>query len=82
VHGDQDPTCAYDEARQAYEELPAPKGFLTFLGGDHVSFWSDDRFPATCVDWMRWSLYGDTAALERLPEDAAGDDTSWELVQE
>jgi predicted dienelactone hydrolase len=67
VHGDQDPTCPYEEGRQAYEELPAPKAFLTFLGGDHTSFWSDDRFPATCLDWMRWSLYGDT---------------SWEFVQE
>ncbi|MEO3755199.1 alpha/beta hydrolase [Streptomyces sp. B6B3] len=82
VHGDQDPTCPYDQGRQAYEELSAPKAFLTFLGGDHVSFWSDDRFPVTCVDWMRWSLYGDTAARDRLPEDASGDDTSWEFIQE
>ncbi len=82
VHGDQDPTCPYDEGRRAYEELPAPKAFLTFLGGNHTSFWGDDRFPATSVDWMRWSLYGDTAARDRLPEDADGDDTAWEFVQE
>ncbi len=82
VHGDQDQVCSYDQARQAYEELAAPKAFLTFLGADHSSHWHDDRIPLTCVDWMRWSLYGDTAALERLPEDAAGDDTSWEFIQE
>ncbi len=82
VYGDQDPTCPYAEGRRAYEELPAPKAFLTFLGADHSSHWHDDRIPLTCVDWMRWSLYGDVAARDRLPEDAAGDDTSWEFVQE
>src|SRR5690349_751955 len=35
IHGDRDPTCPYSSARQAYSELPAPKAFLTFVGGDH-----------------------------------------------
>ncbi|NGO70920.1 alpha/beta hydrolase family protein, partial [Streptomyces boncukensis] len=82
IHGDRDSTCPIAEARRAYGELPAPKAFLTFLGGSHTSFWGDSRTPATFVDWMRWSLYGDTAARDRLPEDAAGDDTAWEFVQE
>jgi hypothetical protein len=78
VHGDQDTTCQYSSARQAYTEMPAPKAFLTFVGGSHTSFWSDNRFPATVVDWARWSMYGDTAARDRLPSDAAGSNTRWE----
>jgi dienelactone hydrolase len=78
VHGDRDSTTQYSSARQAYTEMPAPKAFLTFVGGSHTSFWSDSRFPATVVDWARWSMYGDTAARDRLPSDAAGSNTRWE----
>jgi len=78
VHGDKDPTCAYSSARQAYNEIKWPKAFLTFVGGSHTSFWSDKRFPNTVVDWARWTMYGDTAARDRLPADAAGSKTKWE----
>ncbi|WP_344296483.1 RICIN domain-containing protein, partial [Streptomyces synnematoformans] len=78
VHGDRDDLTRYDSARQAYNELTWPKAFLTFLGGSHTSFWGDDRFPNTVVDWARWSMNGDTAARDRLPQDAAGSDTRWE----
>ncbi|GAB4004655.1 hypothetical protein GCM10029992_50310 [Glycomyces albus] len=78
VHGDNDDLTGYDSARQAYSEITWPKAFLTFLGGSHTSFWGDDRFPNTVVDWARWSMYGDTAARDRLPQDAAGSDTRWE----
>jgi fermentation-respiration switch protein FrsA (DUF1100 family) len=81
VHGDRDTTVSYQSARQAYGEMPAPKAFLTFLGGTHTSFWSDNRFPTTVVDWARWSMYGDTAALNRLPGDAMSSKTKWEFVQ-
>lgn len=80
MHGDKDTTCAYSSARQAYSELPPPKAFLTFLGGTHTSYWSDARMPRTFVDWMRWSLYGDTTALDRLPADTSGSGTKWEFV--
>ncbi|TDC83598.1 twin-arginine translocation signal domain-containing protein [Micromonospora sp. KC606] len=78
VHGDRDTLTQYSSARQAYAEMPAPKAFLTFVGGSHTSFWSDRRFPNTVVDWARWSMYGDTAARDRLPADAAGSNTRWE----
>lgn len=78
VHGDRDTTCAYSSARQAYTEITWPKAFLTFIGGSHTSFWSDARFPKTVVDWARWTMYGDTAARDRLPADAAGSNTRWE----
>lgn len=78
VHGDRDSTTSYNSARQAYNEMTWPKAFLTFLGGSHTSFWSDQRFPRTAVDWARWTMYGDTAARDRLPADAAGPRTKWE----
>ncbi|MBE1877616.1 RICIN domain-containing protein [Myceligenerans sp. TRM 65318] len=78
VHGDRDDLTRYDSARQAYNELTWPKGFLTFVGGSHTSFWGDVRFPNTVVDWALWSMNGDTAARDRLPQDAAGPNTRWE----
>lgn len=78
VHGDRDGTTSYSSARQAYTEITWPKAFLTFVGGSHTSFWSDQRFPRTVVDWARWTMYGDTAARDRLPADAAGSNTRWE----
>ncbi|MGS2648271.1 RICIN domain-containing protein [Streptosporangium sp. G12] len=78
VHGDRDSTTQYASARQAYTEMTWPKAFLTFVGGSHTSFWSDNRFPNTVVDWARWTMYGDTAARDRLPADAAGSNTRWE----
>ncbi|GAA2855291.1 RICIN domain-containing protein [Nonomuraea rubra] len=78
VHGDRDSTTQYSSARQAYTEMTWPKAFLTFVGGSHTSFWSDNRFPNTVVDWARWTMYGDTAARDRLPAGAAGPNTRWE----
>ncbi|MDT0442185.1 alpha/beta hydrolase family protein [Streptomyces johnsoniae] len=83
IHGDQDPVCQYSLARQAYSELAAPKAFLTHVGQGHDEYvWGNGvTYPqtrATFVDWMRWSLYADTAARDRLADDAASDGTAWE----
>lgn len=80
THGDKDTTCPISSARQAYKELPAPKAFLTFRGGTHTSYFGDSRTRNTFVDWMRWSLYGDTAARDRLSADASSSTTIWESV--
>ncbi|MQM27348.1 RICIN domain-containing protein [Glycomyces albidus] len=80
VHGDRDDLTQYSSARQAYTEMTWPKAFLTFVGGTHTSFWSDQRFPRTVVDWARWTMYGDTAARDRLPADASGTGTRWEAA--
>ncbi|GLL02096.1 hypothetical protein GCM10017581_038380 [Dactylosporangium matsuzakiense] len=79
-HGDQDPTCPYSSARQAYAELPATKAFLTFIGANHGSYWGNSIAMSTCIDWMRWSLYADTAARERLAGDATSSTTRWEFI--
>ena len=82
IHGDRDPTCPYSSARQAYAELPPAKAFLTFIGGNHGAGWGNTAPLAarTCVDWMRWSLYGDLAARDRLAADATSPSTRWEFV--
>ncbi|MEO3764120.1 alpha/beta hydrolase [Streptomyces sp. B8F3] len=85
IHGDQDPTCQYGLARQAYEELSAPKAFLTHVGADHAAYLNPgfptfDQTQDTLVDWFRWSLYGDTAARDRLPGGATAPGTRWESV--
>ncbi|MEV8021435.1 alpha/beta hydrolase [Streptomyces sp. NPDC086554] len=85
IHGDKDPTCDYALARRAYDELPAPKAFLTHVGADHAAY-LNPGFPTfgrtqnTLVDWFRWRLYDDTAARDRLPADATGDGTRWEAA--
>ncbi|TDC21809.1 alpha/beta hydrolase [Streptomyces sp. 8K308] len=83
IHGDRDPTCDYNSARRAYEELPAPKAFLTHVGADHGSylvpgFRTYPQTENTFLDWFRWSLYGDTAARDRLPAGATANGTRWE----
>ena len=81
IHGDRDQVCPYSSARQAYAELPSPKAFLTFVGADHGgTAWGNTGAVAmrTWLDWMRWSLYGDTAARDRLPADASGSGARWE----
>jgi hypothetical protein len=80
VHGDQDSTTAYSSGRQAYNEITWPKAFLTFVGGSHTSFWDDQRFRNTVRNWAQWTMYGDTAARDRLPIDAAGSNTKWEAA--
>ncbi|GGT93048.1 MULTISPECIES: alpha/beta hydrolase family protein [Streptomyces] len=80
MHGDRDSTCPISSARQAYRERPAPKAFLTFRGAGHSNYFGDSRTINTFVDWMRWSLYGDTAARDRLPSGAGSSTTTWESV--
>ena len=73
-------TTPYSSARQAYAELPPTKAFLTFLGGDHGNYWGGAVVVRTLLDWMRWGLYGDLAARDRLPADATASNTRWEFV--
>ncbi|NGN69019.1 alpha/beta hydrolase, partial [Streptomyces sp. A7024] len=85
IHGDQDPTCQYSLARQAYDELSAPKAFLTHVGADHAAYLNPgfrtfENTQNTLVDWFRWRLYDDTAARDRLAADATADGTRWDAV--
>lgn len=78
LHGDADKVVIYPRGRSAYENLVWPKAFLTFHGQGHGEFLVA-RQPgftaalATIRDFLRWNLYGDTAARDRLPADATLD---------
>lgn len=84
VHGDADQTVTYQGGRAAYDADPWPKAFLTVIGGDHGSYLGagesgfNQMIKAT-TDFLRWTLYGDAAALRRLPTDGTAAGTSrWE----
>ncbi|MFF7490136.1 hypothetical protein ACH4MW_03935 [Streptomyces luteogriseus] len=51
---------------------------LTFRGAGHSNCFGDSRTVDTLVDWMRWSLYGDTAARDHLRGDATAGTTTLE----
>jgi dienelactone hydrolase len=85
VHGDADQTVSYPSGgRPAYDALPWPKAFLTVVGGDHGKYLAAgnrgfDQMIATTTDFLRWALYGDSAAKDRLSRDAtAAGITRWE----
>jgi dienelactone hydrolase len=74
IHGDADNVVAYSRGRSAYENLFWPKAFLTMYGQGHGEFLDSKRAgfepaAATIVDFLRWNLYGDTAARDRLVAD-------------
>ncbi len=79
-HGDQDTLTPYSSARQSFAEHPPTKAFLTFLGGDHGNYWGGNVSMRTFIDWMRWSLYNDNTARDRLTADATTSTTRWEFV--
>ncbi|WP_219728295.1 hypothetical protein [Streptomyces cahuitamycinicus] len=65
-------------ARQAFRELPAAKAFVAFRYAGHSNYLGDSRTLNTFVDWMRWSLYGDTAAHDLLRSGTTSSTTTWE----
>jgi dienelactone hydrolase len=77
VHGDHDPTVPYATGRTAYAKVPWPKAFLTVLGADHASYLlgagntANTVVSKTMLDFLRYSLYGDAAAGDRLGSDAS-----------
>jgi dienelactone hydrolase len=75
VHGSADPTVSIDGARTAYGKLSWPKGFLTLTGQGHNEYLSPGargftQVVSTTTDFLRATLYGDTAARRRLSSDA------------
>ncbi|GAA1796837.1 chlorophyllase [Planosporangium flavigriseum] len=75
VHGDADPTVSYQGGQSAYQAVPWPKAFLTLVGAGHGSYLTAnsagfDQTINTTTDFLRWSLYGDSAAFGRLNGDA------------
>jgi dienelactone hydrolase len=72
VHGDSDTVVNYSRGRGAYDKLVWPKGFLTMRGCNHGEFLDSKRagfaaVRAALTDFLRWNLYGDLTARERVP---------------
>ncbi|MDG4804916.1 alpha/beta hydrolase [Micromonospora sp. WMMD980] len=75
VHGTADKIVPQSIARAAYARCLGPAAFLSLRGQGHGEYLGPGRpgFPevlATTTDFLRWTLYGDRAALRRLPADA------------
>jgi fermentation-respiration switch protein FrsA (DUF1100 family) len=87
IHGTNDPLCSYSGAQAMYNAYPSswPKAFLTVNNGGHDRYVWQTTDPTsgytqaitTTVDWMRYALYGDVAARNRLSSDAASSVTSF-----
>ncbi|MFC4067638.1 alpha/beta hydrolase family protein [Actinoplanes subglobosus] len=70
VQGKKDETVTYEQAYGAYNEVPWPKGFLEIPDGGHLPHRDEPALvAATTTDFWRWTLNGDQAARQRLPQD-------------
>jgi dienelactone hydrolase len=76
IHGQTDPIVSYSVGVSTYNLVPWPKALLTITKGDHSSYLFTTGPVGTAVstsmlDFLRWSLYGDSGAQTRLPGEAA-----------
>jgi pimeloyl-ACP methyl ester carboxylesterase len=72
VHGEKDDTVAYRAGHTVFEAVPWSRAMLSIPDGGHVI--EGDHFEAitqTTTQFLRWSLYGDPGAKERIPAAAA-----------
>jgi dienelactone hydrolase len=75
IHGGADPTVPTARARAAYDQLQWPKAFLTLTGQGHGEYLTPgragfDQTVASTTDFLRWTLYQDAAARQRISADA------------
>jgi fermentation-respiration switch protein FrsA (DUF1100 family) len=71
VHGKLDKTVAYSDGLAAFNAVPWPKAMMAVTKGGHVAITKDfEPVIATTTDFLRYALYGDTAAKNRLSSDA------------
>ena len=71
VHGKLDRTVRYAEGLAAFEAVPWPKAMMAVTKGGHVALTKDfGPVIATTTDFLRYALYGDPGARDRLAADA------------
>ncbi|WP_262284819.1 alpha/beta hydrolase [Micromonospora sp. MA102] len=75
VHGGADPVVPESVGRAAYARSLGPAAFLSLPGQGHGAYLTPGRpgFPqvlAATTDFLRWTLYDDRRARNRLPADA------------
>ncbi|WP_194823566.1 chlorophyllase [Micromonospora sp. S-DT3-3-22] len=79
VHGRADEVVDYAAGKAVYDAVPWPKAMLSLTRGDHGrALLGDDTalrvVSDTTIEFLRWTLYGDAAARDRLPASAARGD--------
>ncbi|WP_319459515.1 chlorophyllase/cutinase-like alpha/beta fold protein [Micromonospora sp. RTP1Z1] len=79
VHGEADEVVDYAAGKAVYDAVPWPKAMLSLPKGDHGrALLTDARalrvISDTTVEFLRWTLYGDAQAKDRLPADATRGD--------
>lgn len=75
VHGSADRIVPASTGREAYRRASWPKAFLTLRDQGHTEYLTPgrpgfDQVVAVTTDFLRWTLYGDGAARERIPAGA------------
>ncbi|MGC4894192.1 alpha/beta hydrolase family protein [Micromonospora sp. DT31] len=81
VHGQADEVVEYAAGKAVFDAVPWPKAMLSLPKGDHGrGLLSDARSLSvvadTTTEFLRWTLYGDAAAKERLPSRATRGDVA------
>ncbi|RZU77950.1 chlorophyllase-like protein [Micromonospora kangleipakensis] len=79
VHGEADEVVNYAAGKAVYDAVPWPKAMLSLPNGDHGrALLTDGKalrvVSDTTVEFLRWTLYGDAKAKDRLPADATRGD--------
>jgi fermentation-respiration switch protein FrsA (DUF1100 family) len=71
VHGKLDETVPFAQGLTAFNAVPWPKAMMSVTRGGHVALTKDfGPVVNTTTDFLRYALYGDTDAKERLKADA------------
>ncbi|RUL93455.1 chlorophyllase [Verrucosispora sp. FIM060022] len=81
VHGEADEVVEYAAGKAVYDKVPWPKAMLSLPNGDHgralLGNSTSLRVVAdTTTEFLRWTLYGDADAKERIASAAARDDVA------
>ncbi|MDG4793775.1 chlorophyllase [Micromonospora sp. WMMD1082] len=82
VHGEADEVVRYAAGKAVYDKVPWPKAMLSLPDGDHGRALLRGEGAAlrvvadTTTEFLRWTLYGDADAKERIPTAAARDDVA------
>jgi fermentation-respiration switch protein FrsA (DUF1100 family) len=77
AHGSADPLVSYAAGRAAFDNAPWPKALLTLPGSGHSDPYLATGTSAyravsrTTADFLRYALFGDPQARDRLRSDAA-----------
>ena len=77
VHGRKDNTVTYRAGHAVFRAVPWSRAMLSITDGGHVTQAGDfEATTGTSTEFLRWALYGDVAARERIPAAARTGDVA------